>query len=51
MVTVLVRGDRYLFELQARDSKYVAVGLSDDSKMVTLSALKQTRFINSVINN
>ncbi|XP_043508551.1 putative ferric-chelate reductase 1 homolog isoform X1 [Frieseomelitta varia] len=32
-VTVLVRGDRYLFELQARDSKYVAVGLSDDSKM------------------
>lgn len=33
-VTVLVRGERYLFELQARDSKYVAVGLSDDSKMV-----------------
>ncbi|XP_076665949.1 putative ferric-chelate reductase 1 homolog isoform X2 [Andrena cerasifolii] len=33
MVTVLVRGERYLFELQARDSKYVAVGLSDDSKM------------------
>ncbi|KOC65651.1 Putative ferric-chelate reductase 1 like protein [Habropoda laboriosa] len=32
-VTVLVRGERYLFELQARDSKYVAVGLSDDSKM------------------
>ena len=50
MVTVLVRGERYLFELQARDSKYVAVGLSDDSKMVTLSVLKQTRFINSMIN-
>ncbi|XP_053985037.1 putative ferric-chelate reductase 1 homolog isoform X1 [Hylaeus volcanicus] len=33
VVTVLVRGDRYLFELQARDSMYVAVGLSDDSKM------------------
>lgn len=33
-VTVLVHGERYLFELQARDSKYVAVGLSDDSKMV-----------------
>lgn len=33
MVTVLVRGERYLFELQARDSKYVAVGLSEDSKM------------------
>lgn len=33
-VTILVRGERYLFELQARDSKYVAVGLSDDSKMV-----------------
>lgn len=33
-MTVLVRGERYLFELQARDSKYVAVGLSDDSKMV-----------------
>lgn len=33
-VTVLVRGERYLFELQAHDSKYVAVGLSDDSKMV-----------------
>ncbi|XP_043793259.1 putative ferric-chelate reductase 1 homolog isoform X1 [Apis laboriosa] len=32
-VTVLVHGERYLFELQARDSKYVAVGLSDDSKM------------------
>ncbi|XP_017875392.1 putative ferric-chelate reductase 1 homolog [Ceratina calcarata] len=33
-VAVLVRGERYLFELQARDnSKYVAVGLSDDSKM------------------
>lgn len=33
MVTVMVRGERYLFELQARDSKYVAVGLSEDSKM------------------
>ncbi|XP_076645315.1 putative ferric-chelate reductase 1 homolog isoform X2 [Halictus rubicundus] len=33
IVTVLVRGDRYLFQLQARNSKYVAVGLSDDSKM------------------
>lgn len=33
-MTVLVHGERYLFELQARDSKYVAVGLSDDSKMV-----------------
>ncbi|XP_012137396.1 putative ferric-chelate reductase 1 homolog isoform X2 [Megachile rotundata] len=33
VVTVLVRGERYLFELQARDSKYVAVGLSEDSKM------------------
>ncbi|XP_043583133.1 putative ferric-chelate reductase 1 homolog isoform X1 [Bombus pyrosoma] len=32
-VTVLVQGERYLFELQGRDSKYVAVGLSDDSKM------------------
>ncbi|XP_015433243.1 PREDICTED: putative ferric-chelate reductase 1 homolog isoform X2 [Dufourea novaeangliae] len=33
IVTVFVRGERYLFEMQARDSKYVAVGLSDDSKM------------------
>ncbi|XP_012272303.1 putative ferric-chelate reductase 1 homolog [Orussus abietinus] len=35
VVSVLVRGERYLFELQVRErgSKYVAVGLSDDSKM------------------
>ncbi|XP_031831549.1 putative ferric-chelate reductase 1 homolog isoform X2 [Nomia melanderi] len=33
MVAVLVRGERYLFELQAHDSKYVAVGLSNDSYM------------------
>ncbi|XP_015598085.1 putative ferric-chelate reductase 1 homolog isoform X2 [Cephus cinctus] len=33
IVTVLVRGERYLFELQAQGSKYVAVGLSDDRKM------------------
>ncbi|XP_076166775.1 putative ferric-chelate reductase 1 homolog isoform X2 [Ptiloglossa arizonensis] len=33
VVSVLVRGERYFFEMQARDSKYVAVGLSDDSKM------------------
>lgn len=36
VVAVLVRGERYLFELQARGSKYVAVGLSEDSKMVIL---------------
>ncbi|XP_012256779.2 putative ferric-chelate reductase 1 homolog [Athalia rosae] len=32
-VSVLVRGDRYLFEVYARNSVYAAVGLSDDSKM------------------
>ncbi|KAG7202882.1 hypothetical protein KM043_010030 [Ampulex compressa] len=33
MVSVHVRGDKYLFEMQARGGKYVAVGLSEDSKM------------------
>ncbi|KAK2589300.1 hypothetical protein KPH14_007851 [Odynerus spinipes] len=32
-VAVLVRGDRYLFEMQGRDGKYVAVGLSENNKM------------------
>ncbi|XP_015186206.1 PREDICTED: putative ferric-chelate reductase 1 homolog isoform X2 [Polistes dominula] len=32
-VSVLVRGDRYLFEMQAREGKYVAVGLSENNKM------------------
>lgn len=35
-VSVLVRGERYLFEIHAKNSVYVAVGLSDDSKMVRL---------------
>ncbi|KAI4503757.1 hypothetical protein M0802_001160 [Mischocyttarus mexicanus] len=32
-VSVLVRGDRYLFEMQGREGKYVAVGLSENNKM------------------
>ncbi|XP_046610894.1 putative ferric-chelate reductase 1 homolog [Neodiprion virginianus] len=32
-VSVLVRGERYFFEMTARKSIYVAVGLSADSKM------------------
>lgn len=32
-VAVLVRGDRYLFEMQTRKGKYVAVGLSENNKM------------------
>lgn len=34
-VSVLVQGEQYLFEMIARNSKYVAVGLSTDSKMVS----------------
>jgi len=34
-VAVIVQGDEYHFEMQAReDAKYVAVGLSDDKNMV-----------------
>lgn len=36
-VAVTVRGDEYLFELQGRGTKYVAVGLSDDKNMVIAS--------------
>lgn len=32
-VSVLVRGERYLFEIQAKKSVWVGVGLSDDSLM------------------
>ncbi|XP_014210218.1 putative ferric-chelate reductase 1 homolog [Copidosoma floridanum] len=32
-VSVLVQGERYVFEMQSRNSKYVAVGLSEDNKM------------------
>ncbi|XP_008208684.1 putative ferric-chelate reductase 1 homolog isoform X1 [Nasonia vitripennis] len=32
-VSVLVEGERYIFEMQATDAQYVAVGLSDDTKM------------------
>lgn len=35
VVAVIVEGDQYLFEMQARgNAKYVAVGLSDDKNMV-----------------
>ncbi|RLU19579.1 hypothetical protein DMN91_008136 [Ooceraea biroi] len=34
VVAVIVRGDQYIFEMQARrNAKYVAVGLSDDKNM------------------
>lgn len=36
LVTVLVEGERYIFEMQSRGAKYVAVGLSEDNKMVTM---------------
>lgn len=32
-VAVVVRGERYFFEMQAQGARYVAVGLSEDSKM------------------
>ncbi|XP_011498802.1 PREDICTED: putative ferric-chelate reductase 1 homolog [Ceratosolen solmsi marchali] len=32
-VSVLVKGEQYIFEMQSRNSKYVAVGLSADNKM------------------
>ena len=38
-VSSFVQGEQYFFELMARDSKYVAVGLSKDSKMVCFYSL------------
>lgn len=34
VVAVIVRGERYIFEMQGKDARYIAVGLSTDSKMV-----------------
>jgi hypothetical protein len=36
VVSCLVEGDRYEFDMKARNSAYVAVGLSLDTKMVRL---------------
>ncbi len=36
-VAVAVRGTRYEFEMKALKALYVAVGLSDDAKMVSTS--------------
>lgn len=41
-VAVLVRGDRYHFEMQGRDGKYVAVGLSENEKMGDDSVMECT---------
>lgn len=38
-VTVEVKGETYSFELFGLDSKFVAVGLSEDNKMVILFIL------------
>jgi len=35
IVSVLVRGERYEFEMKADNALYVAVGLSEDAKMVS----------------
>jgi hypothetical protein len=37
VVSCLVQGDRYEFEMKARNSAYVAVGLSQDTSMVRIS--------------
>lgn len=34
-MAVRVEGTRYLFEMKARNAAYVAVGISDDQKMVS----------------
>lgn len=39
-VAVIVQGDQYLFEMQAQESRYVAVGLSDDKNMVIVKYTK-----------
>jgi len=36
IVSCLVEGERYEFDMQARNSAYVAVGLSQDATMVRL---------------
>lgn len=36
VVSCLVEGDRYEFDMKARNSAYVAVGLSQDVNMVRL---------------
>jgi hypothetical protein len=38
VVSCLVQGDRYEFEMKAGNSAYVAVGLSQDMSMVRMSA-------------
>jgi hypothetical protein len=38
VVSCLVQGDRYEFEMKARNSAYVALGLSLDTSMVRISA-------------
>lgn len=35
VMAVRVEGTRYLFEMKARNAAYVAVGISDDQKMVS----------------
>ncbi|XP_014608300.1 PREDICTED: putative ferric-chelate reductase 1 homolog [Polistes canadensis] len=47
-VSVLVRGDRYLFEMQGREGKYVAVGLSENNKMDDDSVVECTNDGNDI---
>lgn len=35
VTAVKVEGTRYMFEMKARNAAYVAVGISDDQKMVS----------------
>lgn len=44
MVSCLVQGDRYEFEMKARNSAYVAVGLSLDMSMVRIFAYSYVSF-------
>lgn len=41
--------DRYQFEMLARDSQYVAFGLSNDNKMVKFTIIKID--VNLIANN
>lgn len=46
VVSILVEGERYIFELQAANSKYVAVGLSEDTKMASDKKFFSSRLLN-----